>query len=425
MEAYTSPAERRRRGKILRKITPRSSHEEWTAARDRADPVDLLLSQDRDRDQWLTPIRHDRMAASSLAFYQAGAKIMSADLANTPVTGLNVQLCGDAHTLNFGAFPAPGGRLVFDISEFDETLPGPWEWDVKRLAAGFAVAGRNNAFTDAETRAVAQQSIAAYREAMAEFAEMDILDIRESSLAPARIHEALSTKDDDLTVLIALRHVPERGDPGALREDIEASFSAYHDTLPDDRRRLLRQFHPADIGIKIAGVGSVGTRRLVMLLQGRDENDTLLLEVKEATSSVLEDHLPKSTYLNPGRRVVEGQRLMQANGDIFLGWAPTNSDRQYYWRRMRDPTAFPDVTAMGPRRMRSYADICGWTLARAHARTGDGIAVAGYLGSSGIFDHAAAQFAVTYADQNERDHAAFVGAIESGRVEGPEERPHS
>lgn len=425
MDAYTSPAERRRQGKILRKITPRSNHETWAAAPDRADPVVMITSRDRDRIRWLTPIRHDRMAASSLAFYQAGARVMSTDLANSPVTGLNVQLCGEAHLMNFGAFASSGDRPLFDINDFDETLPGPWEWDVKRLAVSFAVAGRNNEFGDAASRAVAQQSIAAYRQAMAGFAEMGTLDIREAYLPLDRIHETLSTKEDDPTVLIALGEVPETGNPDALRNEVETSFSAYRETLSDDRRRLLRQFHPTDIAIKIAGVGSVATRRLVMLLQGRDENDVLLLEIREATSSVLEDHLPKSTYLNPGRRVVEGQRLMQGSDDVFLGWAPTNSDRQFSWRRMRDMTAFPDVAAMGPHRMSSYADVCGWALARAHARTGDRIAISGYLGSSDVFDQAVTQFAVAYADQNERDYARFVEAIESGRIDGPNDRSHA
>jgi uncharacterized protein (DUF2252 family) len=425
MDAYMSPAERHRQGKILRKITPRSSHGGWVAAADRADAVDLITSQDRDRLQSLLPIRYGRMAASPLAFYLAGAKIMSADLANSPVTGLNVQLCGEAHLMNFGGFAESGDDPRFDISDFDETLPGPWEWDVKRLATSFAVAGHHNEFGDAEVRLATHSVVAAYRRAMAEFSGMATLDIRESYLPNERIIEALSTKDDDPTVLIALRDVPETGDTDALRDEVETSFSVYRETLRDDRSRLLRQFRPIGIAIKIAGVASVGTRLFVMLLQGRDENDTLLLEIREATGSVLEDHLPKSTYLNPGRRVVEGQRLMQASDDVFLGWAPTNSDRQYYWRRTRDVTAFPDVAAMGPHRMRSYADICGWTLARAHARTGDRIAISGYLGSSDVFDHAVTEFAAAYADQNERDHAAFVRAIESGRIDGPDDRPHS
>lgn len=424
MDAYTSPAERRRRGKILRKITPRSSHEAWATPPGRADPVDLISRQDRDRVSWLTPIRHDRIAESPLAFYQASTTIMSADLARTPVTGVNVQLNGDAHLLNFGGFSGTGDEVVFDISDFDETLPGPWEWDVKRLAGSFVMAGRANGFGSIGSRSVARKSVAAYRKAMAEFSEMGPLDIREARLPIEAIHEALSTKDDDPKVFIALGEVPASGDPDALQDEVEVSFNAYQEALADDRRRLVRQFRRTDLAIEISGVGSVGTRRLVLLLQGRDEGDSLLLEVREATDSALEAHLPRSIYLNPGRRIVEGQRLTQAGEDIFLGWAPTDSDRQYYWRRLRDTVAFPDIAAMGPYRMGAYADVCGWALARSHARTGDYIAIAGYLGSSTMFDDAVTQFADAYADQAEQDHAAFVAEIASGRVHVPANGTH-
>jgi uncharacterized protein (DUF2252 family) len=461
--AHLSVDERRAKGKEARNRTPPSSHTGWVPATDRPDPVALLEEQNVTREPDLVPVRHGRMLVSPFTFYRGTAKIMAADLAGTPTAGLQVQLCGDAHLSNFGLFASPERRLLFDLNDFDETLPGPFEYDVKRLAASFMIAGRNNGFAKADTRAATLASVAAYREAMAGFAAMGTLDIWYAHLdedellqgirgaaaaAPkakkgkkaARRAEKAVAKAHTRHSLQALSKLGELVD-GQYRivsqppivvpaRDLEATyglsldeidrlireqFRAYRATLRDDQRQLLERFRFVDMARKVVGVGSVGTRAYIVLLQGRDEQDPLFLQVKEATASVLEDHLPKSRYKRHGERVVQGQRMMQATSDIFLGWTKgADISRHYYWRQLRDMKGSAEVEAMAPVALNFYARVCGWTLARAHARSGDPVAIAEYLGEDDQFDRSITDFAKRYADQNERDYRAFAEAIRSG-----------
>jgi len=446
-----SPSERRAHGKALRKTVPRSSHSEYSPE-GRPDPVDLITSQDTHRIQSLVPIRHGRMAESPFAFYRGAAKIMASDLSRTPVSGLNAQLCGDAHLANYGSYASPDRRQVFDVNDFDETLPGPWEWDLKRLAASIVLAGRDNAYDDADIESTTKQSVTGYRQAMARFADAGTLDIWYSQLSLKSIQQALPTKKDrkfvakgakkarskgslkalsklaekvdggyqiknEPPLLVPLRDLPATAEPEDLRTAAQNSLENYRTTLSDNRKRLFDRFTMVDLALKVVGVGSVGTRCLIALFQGRDEDDPLFLQIKQATGSVLEDHLPKSEYPEHGQRVVEGQRFMQASSDIFLGWAPGLQGHEYYWRQFHDMKGSADVDVMTPSQMNAYAGICGWTLAHAHARSGDPIAIAGYLGSGDVFDRAVTKFALTYADQNNRDYAGFKDAIKSGRIE--------
>jgi uncharacterized protein (DUF2252 family) len=419
------------------------------------------------------------MMVSPFTFYRGAAKIMAADLEHTPRAGLTVQLCGDAHLSNFGVFASPERELLFDLNDFDETLPGPFEYDVKRLSASFAIAARNNGFDKADAREAALASAAAYRQTMAEFAEMPTMEIWYSHLSEATLMAALdrfvgSSKDkskkhkkgkktkaskaeakaakkaaekartrDSLQALSKLGEVvdgryrivsqppiviPARDlhatygvSADELQEVIHERFRAYRATLQPDRRELLQRFQIVDMARKVVGVGSVGTRAFIVLLQGRDEHDPLFLQVKEATRSVLEDHLPKSRYRQAGERVVQGQRMMQAASDIYLGWTTGGqAGRHLYWRQLRDMKGSANVEALGPGALEFYAHWCGWTLARAHARSGDPIAIAAYLGSSDGFDRAVTDFSERYADQNERDYEAFTGAIRSGRLQAIE-----
>jgi uncharacterized protein (DUF2252 family) len=454
--------DRRLRGKEAANQTPVSSHRGWTPATERFDPIALLEEQNKTREADLLPVRHGRMSASPFTFYRGAAKIMAADLAETPRAGLNVQLCGDAHLSNFGGFASPERRLLFDLNDFDETLPGPFEYDVKRMAASFTVAARNNGFSKSDVKAVTRANVAAYREAMAGFAQMRTLDVWYSHLdeneVMAGAKAGARTKDDAKAVkrsqkafdkarsrnsLQALSKLAERVD-GSYRivsqppiviplRDLEATyglsadeaeatirdqFRAYRATLQPDRRRLLQQFQFVDAARKVVGVGSVGTRAFVVLLQGRDDRDPLFLQVKEASRSVLEDHLPRSRYRQAGERVVQGQRLMQAASDIFLGWTRgLDESRFFYWRQLRDMKASAVVEVMTPTGMGYYAYLCGWTLARAHARSGDPVEISEYLGENDEFDRAMSDFARRYADQNERDYDEFMQAIASGRLE--------
>jgi uncharacterized protein (DUF2252 family) len=434
---------------------PRSSHAGWSPPDGRPDPVELIMSQDTGRLPGLVPIRHERMAESPFAFYRGAAKIMASDLSGTPVSGLNTQLCGDAHLANFGSYASPERRQVFDVSDFDETLPGPWEWDIKRLATSFVLAGRENEAGAAATREAVVHSVEAYRQAMAEFADAATLDIWYSQLTLERIQQALPAKQDRrfaakrwkkahskghlkaftklaervggeyrikshpplLLPLRDLAHLGSLFEPDELRRAAEETVASYHLTLSDDRQLLFKRYQVVDVALKVVGVGSVGTRCMIVLFQGRDQDDPLFLQVKEASSSVLEDHLPRSRYPEPGQRVVEGQRLMQASSDAFLGWtSQSRTGHDYYWRQFHDMKGSTNVAAMNPRRLRHYAGICGWTLAHAHARSGDPIAIAGYLGSGSAFDRAVGDFAFRYADQNDRDYRAFVAAIGTGRA---------
>jgi uncharacterized protein (DUF2252 family) len=416
----------------------------------------LITSQNVDRLAWLVPIRHNRMSESPFAFYRGAAKVMATDLATTPVAGLTAQICGDAHLANFGIYAAPDRGQVFDLNDFDEALPGPWEWDVKRLATSFVVAGRDNDFDDAQIRPVAMTSVTAYREAMAEFAEAKTMDVWYARLSVDEILSGLTSKahrkrvakqakkarsegslkahskltekvggthriKSDRPLLLPFRELPSAAKVEDLRTIVESSLGSYAATLNDDRKHLLGRFRFVDIAMKVVGVGSVGTRCMIVLFEGRDQDDSLFLQVKQANRSVLEDHLPPSKYGDHGQRVVESQRLMQAASDIFLGWTTeAKTQHHYYWRQLHDMKGSADISAMDATEMAHYAKLCGWTLARAHACSADPIAIAGYLGSSDAVDQAVADFATRYAHQNERDYEAFVKAIESGRIEARE-----
>jgi uncharacterized protein (DUF2252 family) len=461
--AHLSVEERTVHGKDARTQTPLAAHTGWKPATDRPDPVGLLERQDATREPDLVPVRHGRMLVSPFTFYRGAAKIMAADLADTPRAGLAVQLCGDAHLSNFGIFGSPERRLLFDLNDFDETLPGPFEYDVKRMAASFTIAARNNGFSKADARSVTRASVTAYREAMAGFAGMGTLEIWYANLSEDILdaaRAAAKTKREAKEVKRARKDVEKARTRDSLQalsklgelvdgryrivsqpplvvplRDLQATyglsqaqvdrmirqqFQGYRVTLDDARRHLLERFQLVDAARKVVGVGSVGTRAYIVLLQGRDQQDPLFLQVKEAAPSVLEDHLPKSRYRPRGERVVRGQRLMQAASDIFLGWFTGPDGRHYYWRQLRDMKGSALVEAMSPRSLTSYANLCAWTLARAHARSGDPVAIAAYLGTSDQFDRAVTDFSQRYADQNERDYEAFVGAVRSGRLQALE-----
>ena len=512
--AHPSIDERKASGEEARARTPLSSHSKWRPATDRPDPVALLEAQNLTREPDLVPVRHGRMMVSPFTFYRGAAKIMAADLAETPVAGLEAQLCGDAHLSNFGAFASPERRLLFDLNDFDETLPGPLEYDVKRMAASFTIAGRNNGFAKADTRAATMASVRAYREAMAEFALMRTMEIwyasmgedevlasiramaagtakqekqaakqekadkqqetaakraktpkkqekqaakqekadkqvekadrqqekevksaakrAEKTVAKARTRDSLQalSKLGELVdgqyrivsqppIVIPLRDLPASYGLTAdeAEKGIHDQFRAYRATLQDDRRQLLERFEFVDAARKVVGVGSVGTRAFIVLLQGRDAQDPLFLQIKEATASVLEPYTRKSRYKQHGERVVQGQRMMQAASDIYLGWTKgLDVQRHFYWRQLRDMKGSAVVESMIPLGLTFYARMCGWTLARAHARSGDPVAIAEYLGETDAFDKSITDFSERYADQNERDYEQFVNAVNSGRL---------
>ena len=495
---HPSAADRRAKGADAQEKTPLSSHAGWVPAADRFDPVALLEAQNLTREQDLVPVRHGRMMVSPFTFYRGAAKIMAGDLARTPTAGLDAQLCGDAHLSNFGGFASPERRLLFDLNDFDETLPGPFEYDVKRMAASFTIAARNNGFTPAQGRDATLASVRAYREAMLQFAQMGTMELWYSHLSEDDLKESLSNistgrkgagssgkaggdkdgkgrskhgKDkaernngsaesaeakaarlaekalrkahtrDSLQalsklgeyvdgryrivsqppVVIPLREMPAGmygNVEGRIDEVLRNQFREYRETLEVDRRHLLEKFEFVDVARKVVGVGSVGTRSFIALLEGKDEHDPLFLQVKEATRSVLEDHLPKSRFHNPGERVVRGQRMMQAASDIFLGWTKgVQADRWFYWRQLRDMKMSATIETMAPFGLNFYAGLCGWTLARAHARSGDVLAMAEYLGTGDDFDQSITDFSERYADQNEKDYVAFTQAVSSGRIE--------
>ena len=459
--AHPSIEERGAKGKEARERTPLSAHSGWKPAADRPDPVALLEAQNAAREPDLVPVRHGRMMVSPFTFYRGAAKIMAADLAGTPTAGLRAQLCGDAHLSNFGVFASPERVLLFDLNDFDETLPGPFEYDVKRMAASFTIAARNNGFSSQDAETATMRSVNAYRKSMQEFAEMRTMDVWHARLSVDEIMQAAKsvakTKSaikekkgaekaiakartrDSLQALSKLGEmvdgryrivsqppivVPMRElssyysvSPDEIEQAIHDQFRGYRATLQDDRRHLLERFEVVDMARKVVGVGSVGTRAFIVLLQGRDQQDPLFLQVKEATASVLEDHLPRSRYKQHGERVVQGQRLMQAASDIYLGWTKgMQADRYFYWRQLRDMKGSSDVEAMQPDALTLYARICGWTLARAHARSGDPVAIAKYLGKSDAFDRSLTDFSTRYADQNERDFQAFLSAAKGGKI---------
>ncbi len=443
-------------------MAPLDSHAEFTPGRSR-DPVGLLLGQAGSRVPELVPVRHGRMLVSPFTFYRGAALPMAADLAGTPASGLRVQLCGDAHLANFGAFASPERRLVFDVNDFDETLPGPFEWDVKRLAASLAVAGRDNGFPAKARRKIALAAAEAYRTAMRGFAETSLLEVWyahmdiEPALAEfrsqvkakrfkaaeallAKAHTSDSTKAlGKLTtvvdgqrriistppMIVPVEEVFADVQADAIYKVLRTVLGKYGRTLQSDRRHLLQQFTMIQVARKVVGVGSVGTRAWILLMDAADGDEPLFLQAKEAQPSVLADYCGRSQYTNQGERVVAGQHLMQAQSDIFLGWTrvqgPDGVDRDFYVRQLKDWKFSVPIEQMLPVGMTIYARLCGWTLARAHARSGDRIALAAYLGASAKFDQAIADFAETYADQNEDDYAALQRAVKDGKAEATTE----
>ena len=451
--------DRRARGKAARATVPRRSLEVLPTVPDRADPVAMLQRQAQDRVPELVPLRYGRMVDSPFAFLRGSAAVMSADLAAAPNTGLGVQACGDAHLMNFGLFSTPERAQIFDINDFDETIPGPWEWDLKRLVASVEVACRSNGFTRSAIEAAVRTGVREYRTAMAKFAGWRTLDIWYASLPADRVLAGSASLDkgtaraarrtaakalkrdslqafgkltvrDGATVrfasrpplLVPVTELDEGIAPDAIADFLLGALRAYRRTLPDDRRHLLESFRVVDMARKVVGVGSVGTRAWVILLLGRDDRDPLLLQVKEAQRSVLEPYVRRSRFANSGQRVVSGQRLMQAASDIFLGWVRVEAGldgrtRDFYLRQLRDGKASADVSAMPPGALAAYAGLCGWTLARAHARSGDPVAISAYLGRSEVVDDAMVTFARAYGDRTECDHEALVRAVRAGRVD--------
>jgi uncharacterized protein (DUF2252 family) len=456
--AHLAVAERTELGKAAREATPRSEHGEWEPAPDRRDPVALLEEQAESRVPELVPLRYGRMLVSPFTFFRGAAYLMAADLAGAPRTGLEAQLCGDAHLSNFGGFAAPDRRLVFGINDFDETLPGPFEWDVKRLAASFAVAGRDRGFSAKQRKTINRAAARSYREAVRSFAAMGNLDVwysrvdvdeimalaarrgsakqrkrLERNVAKARAKDSLKafTKlttvvdgepriASDPPLIIPIEDLTTGVEPAELEEFVRGVIRSYRRTLSADRRRLLERFHYAHSARKVVGVGSVGTRAWIVLMLGRDGGDPLFLQLKEAQGSVLEPFLGPSAFSNHGQRVVEGQRLMQAASDIMLGWIRVTGldgvGRDFYIRQLWDGKGSAIVETMNPAAMQVYAHVCGRVLAKAHARSGDAVAIASYLGKGDAFDRALGRFAESYADQNERDYRALQDAVEVGHV---------
>jgi uncharacterized protein (DUF2252 family) len=453
-------AERAARGKAARRAVPRESHAVFDPPSDRTDPIALLDEQAKTRVPELVPIRWGRMMVSPFTYYRGAALPMASDLATTPVSGLAVQACGDAHLSNFGIFGSAERRLMFDVNDFDETLPGPWEWDVKRLAASLEIAGRDNGLPVKQRRDIVTAAVARYRMAMREFAAMtnmdvwyahaDVTEVRaqidaqlrarqrkmlDQSLAKAHTRDSMQELGkltrvvdgrpriiSDSPLLVPIDElIPAETERADLEGELTSLLAKYRRTLETDRRYLLDQFEFCDMARKVVGVGSVGTRCWIVLMLGRDETDPLFLQVKEAEASVLSRFVGASKYANQGQRVVAGQRLMQAASDIFLGWQRIEAgldgqSRDFYVRQLRDWKFSIEIATLRPEGLQLYGSLCGWTLARAHARSGDRIAIASYLGGSDVFDRAIARFASAYADQNERDHQAVIDAVKSGRI---------
>ncbi len=461
--ASLSVAERAALGKAARSGVPRSSHAAYEPAPSRTSPIEILERQAETRIPELGPIRYGRMLVSPFTFYRGAAAIMAEDLAPLPRTGLTVQCCGDAHLSNFGLFASPERRLVFDLNDFDETLRGPWEWDVKRLAVSMLIAARDNGFSAARQDKIVLATVGAYRAAIREFARMAMLDVwyahldldavqalvarvkgmrptaeqlerTDRTLAKARTRDSMSAFRkltevvdgrarivDQSPLVVPLGTLASGIDPEILREELQRLFGFYRDTLPVDRRVLLDEYELCDFARKVVGVGSVGTRAWIALLMARDNRDPLFLQIKEAQPSVFEPHVGSSGFPNHGQRVVVGQRVMQAQSDIFLGWVTVGAGfdgarHDYYVRQLKDWKGSAAIEQMLPTGLTMYGQLCGWTLARAHARSGDRIALAAYLGGGDPFDRALLEFCRSYAEQNERDYAALSGAVEEGRI---------
>jgi uncharacterized protein (DUF2252 family) len=457
---HLSVAERVARGKAARKEVPRAGHALFEPLSTRADPVQLLERQAKTRVPELVPIRYGRMLVSPFTFYRGAATIMAHDLAATPRSGLTVQCCGDAHLSNFGVFASPERRLVFDVNDFDETLPGPWEWDVKRLAVSMLIAARDNGFARKEQERIVLDTVGRYRTAMAEFAGMKRLDVwyshldvenvlqefgsqfkpklvkrAEKATAKARTKDSMTAFSkltevvdgkarivDQSPLIVPIEKLAPAGEGrDQIFDELHRLLRGYYDSLEFDRRVLLEEFELTDFARKVVGVGSVGTRAWIALLFGRDGQDPLFLQMKEAEASVLEDFLGPSEFSNHGERVVVGQRLMQATSDIFLGWLHVDAGfdgeaRDFYGRQLKDWKGSAEIEQMVPKAMAAYGKLCGWTLARAHARSGDRIAIASYLGNSDRFDRAIVEFSQAYAEQNERDYQALNTAVNAGKI---------
>jgi uncharacterized protein (DUF2252 family) len=443
-----SADERRAEGAALRESVPRESHGVWKAPSGRRDPVELLMESNTGRMPQLIPIRHGRMVASPFAFYRGSAALFAADLARTPVTGLRVQACGDAHLLNFGGFATPERNFIFDISDFDETLPAPWEWDLKRLAASVVIAGRHLGLRESDSARAARATVRAYRKRMADYAFMPALDVwydrididrfvehapdKESRTRVARRIEkarARTVAEHDFPKLVAhkgstplikdnppLIFHPTAKEAPHMMSQYREEFALYRASLHPSIHPLFDRFHFSDLAIKVVGVGSVGTRCAIALFLAADD-DPLFLQIKEARASVLEPYAGKSVYTNHGERVVVGQRMMQAASDMFLGWTRAKAGFDVYMRQLRDMKMSALVEGWDADLVRMYARLCATALARAHARTGDAAMMSGYMGSSRVFDDAIAEFASDYADQTISDHKAFARAIRDGRVQ--------
>ncbi len=456
---HLSVAERVARGKAARAEVPRSSHAVYEPAPHRADPIDVLERQAQTRVPELVPIRYGRMLVSAFTFYRGAAAIMAGDLASTPRSGLTVQCCGDAHLSNFGVFASPERRLMFDLNDFDETLPGPWEWDVKRLTVSMLIAARDNGYAVKDQDQVVLDTVESYRTAMAGFAAMNNLDVwyshldieaalkelgpqlkpsqikrTKKALAKARTKDSLSAFSKltrmvdgeprivaEPPLIVPIHDLAQGDERTEMFEAMQELVRSYRQTLEHDRRVLLEEFRLTDIARKVVGVGSVGTRAWIALMLGRDGQDPLFLQMKEAEASVLEEHLGPSEFDNHGERVVTGQRLMQASSDIFLGWLHVEEgidgrDRDFYGRQLKDWKGSAEVEQMAPSGLAQYGRLCGWTLARAHARSGDRIAIAAYLGKGSAFDRAINEFSQAYAEQNKRDYKALTAAVKSGQI---------
>jgi uncharacterized protein (DUF2252 family) len=453
LELPKATKERLAEGRAERESVPLEAHQEWAPSADRPDPVGILEAQDATRVPELVPIRHGRMIVSPFTFYRGSAAIMACDLSNTPTTGLRVQCCGDAHLSNFGVFAAPDRQLVFDLNDFDETLPAPFEWDVKRLVASLVVAGRGNGHRGKEQRAAVRATAAAYRSTITKAAAMRFLDVWYTRFAADQVIAEITPRADKAAVKAAkkaiqkaetrtslgsLEKFAERVDGGYRIKDlppvivhppetmaagfekvIDKGLASYARSLAPDRRVVLDHYHYEDFARKVVGVGSVGTEALMLLLMGDRDDDPLFLQIKEATTSVLAPYAGDSEYKHHGERVVHGQRLMQAASDAFLGWFTGSGKdrRQFYVRQLRDKKGSAEVELMPPASLATYGELCGTTLARAHARTGDAAKITGYLGDDDTFDRALERFATAYADQNDADYAAFTQAADDERID--------
>ena len=435
-------------GKSLRDKCTRESHAFWQAPGNRPDPLALMEESNKGRMPQLVPVRHGRMIQSPFTFYRGAALNMAADLAVTPATGIRVQACGDCHLLNFGSYATPERRVIFDINDLDETLPAPWEWDVKRLAASFVLACRNNHFSEDTARDAVLSCMRSYRKWMAEYSDMPVMDVWYASidvervlteiqddearkrvqkrLAKARERSVLEHEYPELVTTTGLAPTIKENPPLIfhMREqayeehaaNVQTAFANYRETMQEDRRLLLDRFKLMDLAIKVVGVGSVGTFCGIMLLMA-SEHDPLFLQFKQARPSVLEAYAGKSLHSNHGQRIVHGCRMMQSASDLFLGWTEGDLGRHYYVRQLKDMKIKPMVEVFTPRVMLEYAGLCGWTLAHAHARSGEPAKISGYLGKSDKFDKAIADFSVAYADQSERDHECLLQAVRAGKLE--------